>query len=404
MHRRDWAGTVLVACLIALATRLPNHRLLVALLLAAAAISGLVIAWDVLRARNLARRSQQAGDIKADGEHERSTRRARWPLIAGIGVTAAVCLAMVLVLASGSGRVHAATFRGGGLALSPAGNWHPKTVVLAGLHIASPISIATADSYVLGGAIKDPRPIAADLPLSLSRVYGAPQHAIVETLPFGLAKRYSWPATGRRLPLVVFIVSTTAGQIAIACQSRGALSVARIDALCAQSAASARFAGAKVEYPGPDPKVQTALSTALAPLVHAASVTADATHAFSLAEHTHAFERVAAADFAAAESLRAVSLPQLYAPLGTQLAVTLRAQRAMASQLAIAAKREDRQAYESLRASSHAVSAHLSDAWTRAKSEGFALPGPTSRRCASLSQTGADQWASAIQVRLSGGT
>jgi hypothetical protein len=193
----------------------------------------------------------RANVVQGD-EHEKSTRRAYWPLIAGIGVAATICLATVLVLASGSGRAHAATFRGGDLALSPAGNWHPKTVTVAGLQVESPISIATADSYVLGGAIKHPRPIAADLPLSLSRVYGAPQHATVETLPFGLAKQYTWSATDRHLPLVVFIVSTTAGQIAIACQSRGALSVARIDALCAQSAASARFAGAKVEYPGPD--------------------------------------------------------------------------------------------------------------------------------------------------------
>jgi hypothetical protein len=308
-------------------------------------------------------------------EHEQSTRRARWPLIAGIGVTATICLATVLVLASGSGRVHAATFRGGDLALSPAGNWHPKTVALAGLHIESPISIATADSYVLGGAIKDPRPIATDLPLSLSRAYGAPQHASVQTLPFGLAKQYTWSATNRHLPLVVFIASTTAGQMAIACQSRGASSVARIDALCTQFAASARFAGAKVEYPGPDPKVQAALSTALTPLTRAASKTADATHAFSLAVRARAFATVATADFVAAKSLQAAALPPLYEPLGTQLTVTLRAQRAMALQLAVAAKRGDRQAYESLRASSQAVSAPLSDTWTRAKSEGFALPG-----------------------------
>lgn len=46
MRRRAWAGTVLVACLIALAGLLRDHELVVGLLLAAAVVSGVVIAWD----------------------------------------------------------------------------------------------------------------------------------------------------------------------------------------------------------------------------------------------------------------------------------------------------------------------------------------------------------------------
>lgn len=46
MRRRDWAGTVLVACLMALAGLLRDHELVVGLLLAAAVVSGVVIAWD----------------------------------------------------------------------------------------------------------------------------------------------------------------------------------------------------------------------------------------------------------------------------------------------------------------------------------------------------------------------
>ncbi len=51
MHRRDWAGTVFVACLIALAELLPNRGMLVGLLLVAAAVSALLIVWDVRRGR-----------------------------------------------------------------------------------------------------------------------------------------------------------------------------------------------------------------------------------------------------------------------------------------------------------------------------------------------------------------
>jgi hypothetical protein len=65
MRRRDWAGTVLVACLIALASQLPSHGALVGLLLVAAIVSGSVIAWDVLRGRKPAQGSTLAGDIKA---------------------------------------------------------------------------------------------------------------------------------------------------------------------------------------------------------------------------------------------------------------------------------------------------------------------------------------------------
>ena len=49
MRRRDWAGTVFVACLIALAGLMRNQGVLVGLLLVGATVSGLVILWDVRR-------------------------------------------------------------------------------------------------------------------------------------------------------------------------------------------------------------------------------------------------------------------------------------------------------------------------------------------------------------------
>lgn len=51
MRRRDWAGTVLVACLIAAAGLLRNHTLLLVLLLVVATASVVVILWDVWRER-----------------------------------------------------------------------------------------------------------------------------------------------------------------------------------------------------------------------------------------------------------------------------------------------------------------------------------------------------------------
>lgn len=49
MHRKDWAGTVVVACLVGAAGLLHDHTLALVVLLAAAAVGVVVIAWDVLR-------------------------------------------------------------------------------------------------------------------------------------------------------------------------------------------------------------------------------------------------------------------------------------------------------------------------------------------------------------------
>ncbi len=46
MRTRDWAGTVLVTCLIALASQLSSHRILVGLLFGAASMSGVLIGGD----------------------------------------------------------------------------------------------------------------------------------------------------------------------------------------------------------------------------------------------------------------------------------------------------------------------------------------------------------------------
>jgi hypothetical protein len=51
MGRRDWAGTVFVACLLAASAYLHDHALVVGLLLAAAACAALLVVYDVGRER-----------------------------------------------------------------------------------------------------------------------------------------------------------------------------------------------------------------------------------------------------------------------------------------------------------------------------------------------------------------
>jgi hypothetical protein len=53
MGRRDWAGTVLVACLIAAAGLLHNHTVLLVVLLAVAVACVALIVWDVMQAQQV---------------------------------------------------------------------------------------------------------------------------------------------------------------------------------------------------------------------------------------------------------------------------------------------------------------------------------------------------------------
>lgn len=49
MRRKDWAGTVVVACLVGAAGLLRGHAIALVVLLGAAAVGAVVIAWDALR-------------------------------------------------------------------------------------------------------------------------------------------------------------------------------------------------------------------------------------------------------------------------------------------------------------------------------------------------------------------
>ncbi|MBA3808991.1 MAG: hypothetical protein H0X28_11480 [Solirubrobacterales bacterium] len=93
MRVRDWAGTVLVACLIAAAGLLRDHTLLLVALLAVALVCVVVILWDVRRGRPTASSGiraghgiSAAGDISAASEIEAGHGiRAGGSILAGTG-------------------------------------------------------------------------------------------------------------------------------------------------------------------------------------------------------------------------------------------------------------------------------------------------------------------------------
>lgn len=67
MGRRDWAGTVLIACLAAAAGLLRVHTVLLVCSCTGAVASALFIAWDVWHSRRLRRVSQESRPLVKGG-------------------------------------------------------------------------------------------------------------------------------------------------------------------------------------------------------------------------------------------------------------------------------------------------------------------------------------------------
>ncbi len=84
MRTRDWAGTVLVACLVAAAGLLRDHTVLLLGFAVVAVACALVIAWDVSGERAIAK--------YRDPVHERAGIRAGHAVIAGGDVQAAASI------------------------------------------------------------------------------------------------------------------------------------------------------------------------------------------------------------------------------------------------------------------------------------------------------------------------
>lgn len=86
MSKRDWGGTVLVACLIALAGLLHDHTAPLVLLSAAAVGSSAIIAWDV-RGKP-AKQAQRAGIRAGQGIKASESIEADGAIEAGEGIDA----------------------------------------------------------------------------------------------------------------------------------------------------------------------------------------------------------------------------------------------------------------------------------------------------------------------------
>jgi tRNA A-37 threonylcarbamoyl transferase component Bud32 len=305
-------------------------------------------------------------------EPERSTSGRRWPLLAGsAGVALAVAVTIVL-FAGGSGGAHASAFRSGNLLLPAGQGWHRSVSSLSGLSLTDPISISKSGVQLYAGTVRTPTRIAAALPPSLLPAYGKPSKADVVALPLGPSKRYSW-SRGRVSSLSVTIVSTDAGEVAIACDTSSASAIVSMPVTCADVTRKAEILGTRVDYPGPDPRVAAQLARILSPRIEFAAATPAELSSNHLTARAGALTRLAALDATAAVALSRISVPARYrAPVAT-LGHTLSREGALARELASAARDSRRASYATTRSRFAHVSVDLLAAVHGISSVGFTL-------------------------------
>ncbi len=275
------------------------------------------------------------------------TTHRRTLMIAG-GAVACVAAAAFALLLAGSGGAGASTYRSDHLILVAGPEWRPGAPAVKGLRLADPVSVSTTSTHVSAGAIADPAKIAAAVPPSVLRTYGAPARSGLLVLPLGRARRFVW--TTGHTPLELVVVATGAGELAMLCRATSAAALPRMLAACGQIAKAAKVIGTSVDYPGPDPRVSTLLSRALASRPRLATAVAGESTDLSLHARAPSLARLASADQSAAGAFRRAALASRYRPSVDALASALEREGALVAQAARAAGGGSRARYASLRA------------------------------------------------------
>lgn len=266
--------------------------------------------------------------------------RHRWSIGAGLAGLAALA-ALVPLSVGGIGRAHAFTFRSGYLVLSTTEQWHrdPRTA-LPGLSLTSPVAISSEHTQVRAGMISDPDRVAAELPALLRSAYGAPLRSGIVTLPLGQARRYIWPGSRKRPPLLLVIIATRAGELAVACTAQSPESAFANAGACMRVIDDARVVDTTVEYPGPSPLISAQITHALA-----ARASLEST---SRAARDAGPKQIAIADERSAAALDAVGHSTRYGPDISALIRALKVEAMLSARLATAAYQGQHQLYATL--------------------------------------------------------
>jgi tRNA A-37 threonylcarbamoyl transferase component Bud32 len=272
---------------------------------------------------------------------------ARMPktLIAGIAA-GLIAAALIIVLATaGSSGGHTSTFRSGDLVLSTGPGWKRSGVSVTGLPFAKPVAISATGTGVDAGALSKTAKIPGSLPPTLAAEYGNPAQASVITLLLGQAKSYTWPSTPHGA-LSLLMVATQRGEIAIACTTLAAAQFSSMQKACDAIRAAARIVGAQVEYPGPDPRVASELSRALADRAKAVAAASADMRGARLSSRAVALKTLAAKDEEAAHAVAGISAPSRDVASIAALAKGLGQEVALTRELSAAALQNSTALYE----------------------------------------------------------
>jgi tRNA A-37 threonylcarbamoyl transferase component Bud32 len=316
----------------------------------------------------------------------------RWPLLVGAAAMVLVAAIAIVLLAGGDGG--ASEFRSGNLVLAAGHGWQRGGSALSGLSLAAPISMSKAGMQVSAGTIEGPARVAAALPSSLIASVGKPSRAGVVKLPLGLSKRYSW-SRGKLATLSVTIVSTDAGEVAIACRPISSSASPDVLAACADVTARARILGSRVDYPGPDPGVARDLARILGPRAKFATSPPAGLRSARLPARAGALSRLAGLDAHAAVALGRLAVPPRDRGAIGKLGEILSREGSLARELAGAARLSRRESYASLRRGIETASGEVRVAAHGVTALGFALghlgsiaiPGLPARRSQHQSKT-----------------
>jgi serine/threonine protein kinase len=315
-----------------------------------------------------------AADRKRPPAHEREEPKSgrRWPLVASISLAVLAIGAAIAVLASGSSQAQGSSFNSGHLLLSSVRGWHRSPSTITGLALIAPITIAAPGARVVAGQIADPDRIAGALPASVFSAFGKPTQETVIALPLGPAKRYSWTGSSRP-PMSVVIVATEAGEIAIACSGSMATTAQSNLSGCSSVDVKARIIGTQVDYPGPDPRVATALAQILASRSRFVAATPAALHSGRLPSRATALEQAVAIDNTAAKSLQRMGVAARYRAPIARLANALAREAGTLRRLAAGARAGSRSLYASVRDRLATMGDHVSAAAQEVSRFGFTL-------------------------------
>jgi hypothetical protein len=287
---------------------------------------------------------RRVGRGAAAGVRSRRTRAGLW----GAAGTTACVVAFVAI--GWPGHAHASTFRSGHLVLSLDGGWRREGSGTSGVpKLRSPIAIANGQTRIRAGALPSPGRIATELPATFKATYGAPSQSSVVSLRAGQGRRYVWSDPHRGRPVMLVLIATRDGEVAISCSASGASTSSRLLSACSQVWRGAQIAGTTVEYPGADPRVVARLRYALAPREDVASDIDKALRSSRLPLRAHPLEWLASVDRTTATALAVITSSPRYQTRLDALVGALRHEADVGAMVSQVARSDNRAKYDHLR-------------------------------------------------------